>query len=85
MGAPVFIISDREVAEELLNVRGRISAGRPPNVLGLELYAASQQTNSLLSHVQDGLGRMEFGIDSARKVTLGGAFPYTESYLSRRR
>jgi len=51
MGMPVFIISEREVAEELLNVRGRISAGRPPNVLGQELYVASQHINSLLSHV----------------------------------
>jgi len=51
MGMPVFITSDREVAEELLNVRGRISGGRPPNVLGLELYVASQHTNSLISHV----------------------------------
>jgi hypothetical protein len=40
MGTPVFIIGDREVAEELLNVRGRISAGRPPSVLTLELYVA---------------------------------------------
>ena len=37
MGTPVFIIGDREAAEELLNVRGRISASRPPNVLALEL------------------------------------------------
>ena len=37
MGMPVFIIGDREVAEELLNARGRISASRPPNVLTLDL------------------------------------------------
>ena len=37
MGMPVYIIGDREIAEELLNARGRISSGRPPNVLGLEL------------------------------------------------
>ena len=40
MGTPVFIIGDREIAEELLNVRGRISASRPPNVLALELCVA---------------------------------------------
>jgi hypothetical protein len=40
MGTPVFIIGDRAIAEELLNVRGRISASRPPNVLVLELYVA---------------------------------------------
>jgi hypothetical protein len=40
MGTPVFIIGDRGVAEELLNVRGRISASRPHNVLALELYVA---------------------------------------------
>ena len=37
MGTPVFIIGDREIAEELLTVRGRISASRPPNVLAMEL------------------------------------------------
>ena len=37
MGTPVYVIGDRDIAEELLNVRGRVSAGRPPNVLGLEL------------------------------------------------
>jgi hypothetical protein len=37
MGMPVLVIGDREVAEELLNVRGKITASRPPNVLGLEL------------------------------------------------
>ena len=41
MGMPVFVIGDREIAEELLNVRGRVSSSRPPNVLGLELYATS--------------------------------------------
>ena len=40
MGMPVFIIGDREIAEELLNVRGRISASRPPNVLAMELCVA---------------------------------------------
>lgn len=40
MGKPVFVIGDREVAEELLNVRGKISASRPPNVLALELCVA---------------------------------------------
>jgi len=40
MGMPVFVIGDREVAEELLNVRGRISAGRPPNLLFMELYVS---------------------------------------------
>jgi len=37
MGMPVFVIGDREVAEELLNARGKISAARPRNVLALEL------------------------------------------------
>ena len=37
MGVPVYVIGDRQIAEELLNARGRVSAGRPPNVLGLEL------------------------------------------------
>ena len=37
MGMPVYVIGDRKIAEELLNVRGRLSANRPPNVLGLEL------------------------------------------------
>ena len=37
MGTPVYVIGDREIAEELLNVRGRVSSSRPPNVLGLEL------------------------------------------------
>ena len=41
MGTPVYVIGDREVAEELLNVRGKISASRPPNVLVLELYVRS--------------------------------------------
>jgi len=40
MGTPVFVIGDREVAEELLNLRGKISASRPPNVLALELCVA---------------------------------------------
>ena len=40
MGMPVFVIGDREVAEELLNVRGRISASRAPNVLARELCVA---------------------------------------------
>jgi hypothetical protein len=40
MGMPVFVISEREVAEELLNVRGGISAGRPPNVMVQELCVA---------------------------------------------
>ena len=40
MGRPVFIIGNREVAEELLNMRGGISAGRPPNVLVMELCVA---------------------------------------------
>ena len=40
MGMPVYVIGDREIAEELLNVRGRVSSGRPPNVLGLELCVA---------------------------------------------
>jgi hypothetical protein len=40
MGKPVFIIGDRAMAEELLNVRGRISASRPSNTLVLELYVA---------------------------------------------
>jgi hypothetical protein len=40
MGMPIFVIGDREVAEELLNVRGGISAGRPPNVLVQELCVA---------------------------------------------
>ena len=49
MGIPVFVIGDREIAEELLNVRGRVSAARPPNVLGLELCAALPPANSLLT------------------------------------
>ena len=40
MGMPVFVIGSREVAEELLNVRGRISAGRPFNLLVMELCVA---------------------------------------------
>ena len=40
MGMPVFIIGDREIAEELLNARGRISANRPTNVLFKELCVA---------------------------------------------
>jgi hypothetical protein len=40
MGMPIFVIGERKVAEELLNVRGRISAGRPPNVLVQELCVA---------------------------------------------
>jgi len=40
MGMPVFVIGDREIAEELLTVRGRVTSSRPPNVLGLELYGA---------------------------------------------
>ena len=40
MGTPVFIIGDRQVAEELLNTRGAVSAGRPPNVLVMELCVA---------------------------------------------
>ena len=37
LGAPIYVIGDREIAEELLNVRNKISAGRPPNVLAIEL------------------------------------------------
>ena len=40
MGLPVYVIGDREIAEELLNARGRVSAGRPPNVLAIELCGA---------------------------------------------
>ena len=40
MGLPVFVIGDREIAEELLNMRGRLSAGRPSNVLAIELCGA---------------------------------------------
>jgi hypothetical protein len=40
MGMPIFVIGERKVAEELLNVRGKISAGRPPNVLVQELCVA---------------------------------------------
>jgi hypothetical protein len=40
MGMPIFVISERKVAEELLNVRGKISAGRAPNVLAEELCVA---------------------------------------------
>ena len=40
MGLPVFVIGDREIAEELLNVRGKVTASRPQNVLGLELCGA---------------------------------------------
>jgi len=39
-GMPVFVVGSHEVAEELLNVRGRISAGRPSNVLVTELCVA---------------------------------------------
>jgi hypothetical protein len=37
MGTPFFVIGDREIAEELLNVRGRITASRPLNILTLDL------------------------------------------------
>jgi hypothetical protein len=37
MGMPIFVIGERKVAEELLNVRGGMSAGRPRNVLVEEL------------------------------------------------
>jgi hypothetical protein len=40
MGMPIFVIGERKAAEELLNMRGRISAGRPPNVLVQELCVA---------------------------------------------
>jgi len=40
MGTPIYIIGDRKVAEELLNMRGSISAGRPPSVLVMELCVA---------------------------------------------
>ena len=40
MGLPVYVIGDRGIAEELLNVRGRLSASRPPNVLAIELCGA---------------------------------------------
>jgi hypothetical protein len=40
MGMPIFVIGERKVAEELLNVRGGISAGRPSNVLVQELCVA---------------------------------------------
>jgi len=39
LGTPVFVVGDREAAEELLNVRGKITASRPPNVLAMELCA----------------------------------------------
>jgi hypothetical protein len=84
MGMPVFVISDPGVAEELLNVRGRISAGRPPNILGTELYVAlSTRKPAINKSYQNGLGRMEFGIDSAGKDALRGTFASTESYNSR--
>ena len=84
VGMPVFIIGDREVAEELLNARGRISASRPPNVLTLDLCVALLPGDVFLtSPVQDGLGRVEFGIDSSRKNTLNGTVAPTESYISR--
>jgi len=48
MGMPVFVISDREVAEELLNVRGRFSDSRPYNVLFMELYVAFPTCNLVI-------------------------------------
>lgn len=41
MGMPVFVIGDREIAEELLNTRGKISASRLPNIMGAELCVRS--------------------------------------------
>jgi hypothetical protein len=84
MGTPVFVIGDREVANELLNVRGKMSASRPPNVLALELCVAFPLADPLLtSHAQNGLGGVEFGIDSARKDTLRGTVYSTESHHAR--
>ena len=84
VGMPVFIIGDREAAEELLNARGRISASRPPNILTLDLCVALLPAEVFLtSPVQDGLGRVEFGIDFSRKNTLNGTVAPTESYISR--
>jgi len=48
MGKPVYVISDREVAEELLNVRGKISAGRPYNLLVMELCVAFPTSNLVI-------------------------------------
>ena len=84
MGMPVFVIGDREVAEELLNARGKISASRPRNVLALEL-CVSFLTGKLAidESFQDGLGRMEFSINLSRKDTLNRAVASTEGYNSR--
>ena len=41
MGMPIFIIGDREIAEELLNTRGKFSASRPPNTMVAELCVRS--------------------------------------------
>ena len=84
VGMPVFIISDREVAEELLNERGKISAGRPRNGLLMDLCVAFPHANtSLINNVQNGFGRVEFGVASSRKVTLRGALAYAKSHNSR--
>ena len=48
MGMPVFVIGDREIAEELLNARGKVTASRPPNVLGLELCGILQTCNLII-------------------------------------
>ena len=57
LGTPVFVIGDREAAEELLNVRGKITANRPPNVLAMEL-CVPLPTHRLVIDVsyQNGLG-----------------------------
>jgi len=41
MGTPVYVIGDGEMAEDPLNVRGKISSSSPPNVLVLELCVTS--------------------------------------------
>jgi hypothetical protein len=62
MGTPVFIIGDREVAEELLNVRGKISASRPPNVLAMELCVALPTRKLVIDRVLSRMGWDEWNL-----------------------
>ena len=51
MGVPIFVIGERKVAEELLSTRGRISAGRPSNVLVQELCVTFPTRNGAIDKV----------------------------------
>ena len=53
LGMPIFVIGNHKVAEELLNVRGRVSASRPPNVLVMELCVALL-TRKRVIHLSNG-------------------------------